>query len=46
MMGDLNECIWQDEHWSRRRRGEKQMLDFREILSHCDLHDLGYKGKP
>jgi endonuclease/exonuclease/phosphatase family metal-dependent hydrolase len=46
MMGDFNECMWQDEHWSRRRRGEKQMLDFREVLSHCDLHDLGYKGKP
>ena len=22
------------------------MLDFHEILSHCDLHDLGFVGTP
>ncbi|KQJ86014.1 hypothetical protein BRADI_4g02880v3, partial [Brachypodium distachyon] len=36
--------LWQHEHISRNLRGEKQMLDFREVLSHCDLHDLGYVG--
>ena len=25
---------------------KKQMFDFREILSHCDLHDLGFLGAP
>jgi hypothetical protein len=46
MLGDFNECMWQEEHWSRRRRSERQMSDFRETLSFCDLHDLGYKGRP
>lgn len=42
--GDFNEAMWQDELFSSRRRNEKQMLDFREILSHCNLFDLGYSG--
>jgi hypothetical protein len=29
-----------------RRRNEKQMVDFREVLSYCDLYDLGYSGSP
>jgi hypothetical protein len=33
MLGDFNECMWQEEHFSRRRRGEKQMLDFSERCS-------------
>jgi hypothetical protein len=46
LLGDFNECMWQQEHYSKKRRGEKQMRDFREVLSECDLHDLGYKGRP
>jgi hypothetical protein len=46
LMGDFNECLWQEEHFSARRRGERQMIDFREVLSHCNLFDLGFKGKP
>jgi hypothetical protein len=38
--------MWQSEHYSERKRNEKQMLDFREILSYCDLHDLGFHGAP
>jgi hypothetical protein len=46
MMGDFNECLWQSEHWSRRRRNENQMDQFRNTLSFCNLHDLGFKGIP
>jgi exonuclease III len=46
MLGDFNETMWQCEHLSKKKRNEKQMLDFREVLSHCDLHDLGFSGTP
>jgi exonuclease III len=46
MLGDFNECMWQQEHFSASRRGDKQMSDFRETLSFCDLFDLGFKGRP
>jgi hypothetical protein len=46
MLGDFNECMWQQEHFSASCRREKQMKDFREALSFCDLHDLGFKGGP
>lgn len=46
MIGDFNEAMWQFEHFSARRRPERQMMDFREVLSHCDLHDLGFTGLP
>jgi endonuclease/exonuclease/phosphatase family metal-dependent hydrolase len=44
--GDFNEAMWQYEHFSETPRAERQMMDFREILSHCDLHDLGFSGLP
>jgi endonuclease/exonuclease/phosphatase family metal-dependent hydrolase len=46
MMGDFNEAMWQSEHFSLRKRGEKQMMDFREVSSYCDLHDLDFSGAP
>lgn len=46
MMGDFNETLWSFEQFSARRRPEKQMMDFREVLSHCDLHDIGFLGRP
>lgn len=46
LIGDFNEAMWQFEHFSQCPRPEKQMLDFREVLSHCDLHDTGFSGLP
>ena len=46
MIGDFNEAMWSFEHFSQTRRREKQMEDFREVLSQCDLHDLGFSGVP
>jgi hypothetical protein len=46
MMGDFNEAMWQEEHFSRLARPESLMRDFREVLSHCDLHDVGFIGLP
>jgi exonuclease III len=46
MIGDFNEAMWQEEHFSKTRRSERLMLDFREVLSHCDLHDVGFMGTP
>jgi hypothetical protein len=46
LIGDFNETMWQYEHFSETPRPEQQMMDFREVLSHCDLHDLGFTGLP
>jgi hypothetical protein len=46
MIGDFNEALWSFEHTSVRRRPVRQMVDFREILSHYDLYDLGFRGNP
>jgi hypothetical protein len=46
MIGDFNEVMWSFEHLSSRRSPPKQMLDFREVMSFCDLHDLGFSSLP
>jgi hypothetical protein len=46
MLGDFNEAMWQHEHFSATKRNERQMENFRETLSDCNLHDLGYSGLP
>lgn len=38
--------MWPKEHLSARRRPDKQMADFREILSYCNVFDLGFNGLP
>jgi hypothetical protein len=44
MIGDFNEVLWSYEHFSNPRRPLKQMMDFHEILSFCDLYDIGFQG--
>lgn len=46
VMGDFNEAMWQFEHFSATPCSERQMMDFREVLSQCDLYDLGFSGLP
>jgi hypothetical protein len=46
VIGDFNEVMWHFEHFSNRQQPAKQILDFREVLSHCDLHDIGFIGLP
>lgn len=43
---DFKEAMWKHEHFSETTRPERQMMDFIEVLSHCDLHDLGFAGIP
>jgi hypothetical protein len=38
--------MWQHEHFSATKRSEKQMEDFRNVLSDCNMQDLGYRGLP
>lgn len=45
-MGDFNETMWSFEHFSARQRPEPQTRDFRDVLSQCDLHDIGFVGLP
>lgn len=46
MIGDFNEAMWQSEHMSQKKRSENQMREFREVLSDCDLHDIGFRVCP
>jgi hypothetical protein len=46
MMGGFNEAMWQEMHFSRSKRSERLMMDFREVLSHCDLYNIGFVGIP
>jgi hypothetical protein len=47
MIGDFNEVMWSYEHFSKQGGGApKQMIDFCEVLSFCDLHDIGFQGLP
>jgi hypothetical protein len=42
MMGNFNETMWLSEHFSKKERNEKQMWEFRETFSFCDLQDLEF----
>jgi hypothetical protein len=44
VMGNFNEGMWQQEHFSCTPRAENQMVAFREALAVCKLIYLGFKG--
>jgi hypothetical protein len=46
MIGDFNEALWDFEHFSSYRSAENQMATFKDLLAHCDLHDVGFLGLP
>jgi hypothetical protein len=46
VIGDFNEAMWQYEHFSETKRGEKQMAAFRDVLDLCGLQDVGFTGTP
>jgi hypothetical protein len=46
ILGDFNGAMWQEEHFSQTARSERLMMDFREVLLHCDLYDIGFVGTP
>ncbi|CAN6346612.1 unnamed protein product [Urochloa humidicola] len=46
VIGDFNEAMWGFEHFSACDRPERQMALFRDVLSDCDLTDLGFVGLP
>jgi hypothetical protein len=46
VMGDFNEAMWGFEHFTAHQRPTRQMEVFRDALSSCDLHELGFCGLP
>ena len=46
MVGDFNEAMWQNEHFSRHKRSSSMMANFRSVLYDCNLFDLGFHGVP
>ncbi|CAL5097923.1 unnamed protein product [Urochloa decumbens] len=46
VVGDFNEVLWQYEHFSETKRGERQMEAFRDTLDMCGLRDIGFAGIP
>jgi hypothetical protein len=45
-MGDFNETLYSEEHFSLHARPEWQMRAFREAVDFCSLQDLGWRGVP
>jgi endonuclease/exonuclease/phosphatase family metal-dependent hydrolase len=46
VVGDFNEILWLEEHFSNSPRPVPQMEAFREALSDYNLTDLGFAGTP
>ncbi|KAK1678041.1 hypothetical protein QYE76_038889 [Lolium multiflorum] len=46
VVGDFNEALWPEEHFSATTRPAGQMQAFRDALNDCRLTDLGFAGVP
>jgi hypothetical protein len=46
VMGDFNEALWQEEHFSQTPRSERQKEAFRDALTYSGLTDIGFAGVP
>jgi hypothetical protein len=44
LLGHFNEALWSFEQISSRKRPERQMVEFREVLAHCNIFYLGFSG--
>lgn len=46
IMGDFNEILKSDEHSNHQAAGlsTSGMRDFKEVIQHCNLMDMGYQG--
>jgi hypothetical protein len=44
VMGDFNEILYSDEKEGGNPRPDRMMQEFRNCLSDCELHDMGYSG--
>ncbi|KAL0355536.1 UNVERIFIED_CONTAM: hypothetical protein Sradi_4000500 [Sesamum radiatum] len=44
-IGDFNETLHHHEKYGGNRRAQWQIEDFRQCLSDCELHDLGFNGE-
>uniref|UniRef100_A0A2N9G0A2 Endonuclease/exonuclease/phosphatase domain-containing protein n=1 Tax=Fagus sylvatica TaxID=28930 RepID=A0A2N9G0A2_FAGSY len=45
-MGDFNEILDNSERWGWGSRPGWQIEDFRDVVVHFELHDLGFDGQP
>jgi hypothetical protein len=43
-IGDFNEILFTTEKWGGNPRPIKQMAEFQQTLTSCELYDMGYKG--
>lgn len=45
-MGDFNETMYAEEHFSAHARPAWQMQAFREVVDFCSFQDMGWRGVP
>ncbi|GMJ01722.1 hypothetical protein HRI_003841400 [Hibiscus trionum] len=45
IIGDFNEIAYSNEKQGGLTRSERQMSEFRRVLSDCEVEDMGYRGR-